>query len=298
PMVEHNVVEGVRNNVFGTWHTAEAAIRAGVSTFVLVSTDKAVRPTSVMGASKRLAELVLQGLAHRQSQQRTRFCMVRFGNVLGSSGSVVPLFREQILRGGPVTLTHPDIYRYFMTIPEAAQLVLQAGSMGQGGEVFVLDMGEPVRIADLARKMIHLMGLEVRDEVHPDGDIEIIHTGLRPGEKLYEELLVGDNPQGTGHPRIMKASESSMEWSELRLLLARLQEACDDGECAHIQSLLMRAPLGFVPLNGLADRVWNTLNHPGNGPVVVEFGEDEEREQLEALPVGVTLFDRARRRKG
>src|SRR5690554_1425735 len=189
PLVEHNVIEGVQNNVFGTFHAAEAAIATGVERFVLISTDKAVRPTNVMGASKRMAELVLQGLAQRQSG--TVFSMVRFGNVLGSSGSVVPLFRDQIRDGGPVTVTHQDIIRYFMTIPEASQLVLQAGSMGQGGEVFVLDMGEPVRIADLARKMIHLMGLEEKAEENPDGDIEIVYTGLRPGEKLYEELLIG-----------------------------------------------------------------------------------------------------------
>src|SRR5690606_13551034 len=219
PIVEHNVVEGVRNNVFGTWFAAEAAIDAKVETFVLISTDKAVRPTNVMGASKRMAELVLQGLAERQSI--TRFCMVRFGNVLGSSGSVVPLFREQIRQGGPVTVTHPDIIRYFMTIPEASQLVLQAGSMGQGGEVFVLDMGEPVKIADLARKMIHLMGLEEKTDERPDGDIVIIYSGLRPGEKLYEELLIGDNPQGTAHPRIMMAREVCLPWAQVDELLGK-----------------------------------------------------------------------------
>ena len=191
PLVEHNMIEGVHNNVFGTLHTAEAAIAAGVKSFVLVSTDKAVLPTNVMGATKRFAELVLQGLNQRGSS--TTFSMVRFGNVLASSGSVVPLFREQIRNGGPVTVTHPEIYRYFMTIPEAASLVLQAGSMGTGGDVFVLDMGKPVRIRDLAEKMIHLMGLTVRDETHPDGDIEIRYTGLRPAEKLYEELLIGNN---------------------------------------------------------------------------------------------------------
>ncbi|EOK0916660.1 polysaccharide biosynthesis protein, partial [Shigella sonnei] len=201
PLVEHNVVEGVRNNVFGTLYCAESAIESGVETFVLISTDKAVRPTNTMGTTKRLAELVLQALSARQSQ--TRFCMVRFGNVLGSSGSVVPLFEKQIAQGGPVTLTHRDIIRYFMTIPEASQLVIQAGAMGHGGDVFVLDMGDPVKIYDLAKRMIRLSGLSVRDDKNPDGDIAIEVTGLRPGEKLYEELLIGDSVQGTSHPRIM-----------------------------------------------------------------------------------------------
>ncbi|ELY1801392.1 polysaccharide biosynthesis protein, partial [Escherichia coli] len=200
PLVEHNVVEGVRNNVFGTLYCAESAIESGVETFVLISTDKAVRPTNTMGTTKRLAELVLQALSARQSQ--TRFCMVRFGNVLGSSGSVVPLFEKQIAQGGPVTLTHRDIIRYFMTIPEASQLVIQAGAMGHGGDVFVLDMGDPVKIYDLAKRMIRLSGLSVRDDKNPDGDIAIEVTGLRPGEKLYEELLIGDSVQGTSHPRI------------------------------------------------------------------------------------------------
>ncbi|HAY7203095.1 TPA: polysaccharide biosynthesis protein, partial [Shigella sonnei] len=205
PLVEHNVVEGVRNNVFGTLYCAESAIESGVETFVLISTDKAVRPTNTMGTTKRLAELVLQALSARQSQ--TRFCMVRFGNVLGSSGSVVPLFEKQIAQGGPVTLTHRDIIRYFMTIPEASQLVIQAGAMGHGGDVFVLDMGDPVKIYDLAKRMIRLSGLSVRDDKNPDGDIAIEVTGLRPGEKLYEELLIGDSVQGTSHPRIMTANE-------------------------------------------------------------------------------------------
>jgi len=209
PLVEHNVIEGVRNNVFGTWATARAAIASGVDTFVLISTDKAVRPTNVMGASKRVAELVLQALA---TENRTRFCMVRFGNVLGSSGSVVPLFRDQIRRGGPVTVTHPEIIRYFMTIPEAAQLVIQAAAMAEGGDVFLLDMGEPVRIADLAKRMIHLMGFHERTPEHPRGDIEIVFTGLRPGEKLYEELLVGDQALPTEHPRIMRAARNTWRW--------------------------------------------------------------------------------------
>ncbi|MAI32884.1 MAG: nucleoside-diphosphate sugar epimerase [Rhodopirellula sp.] len=254
PLVEHNVIEGVQNNVFGTFHVAEAAIAAGVKRFVLISTDKAVRPTNVMGASKRLAELVLQGLAQRQSD--TIFSMVRFGNVLGSSGSVVPLFRDQIRDGGPITVTHPDIIRYFMTIPEASQLVLQAGSMGQGGEVFVLDMGEPVKIADLARKMVHLMGLMEKTDDRPDGDIEIVFSGLRPGEKLYEELLIGDNPQGTAHPRIMMAREVSMVWEEVEQTLNGLKRASHEFDCQGIVDILKNAPTGFAPNGDVADLVW------------------------------------------
>lgn len=254
PLVEHNVIEGVQNNTFGTWYVAEAAIETGVERFVLISTDKAVRPTNIMGASKRLAELVLQGLAERQNA--TRFSIVRFGNVLGSSGSVVPLFRDQIRAGGPVTVTHPDIIRYFMTIPEASQLVLQAGSMGQGGEVFVLDMGEPVKIIDLARKMIHLMGLVERSSSHPGGDIEVRFTGLRPGEKLFEELLIGDNPQGTSHPRIMMAREASMPWPEVESLLKKLSLASQNFDCARIAELIREAPTGYAPTGEVADLVW------------------------------------------
>ena len=254
PLVEHNIIEGVQNNTFGTWHVAEAAIETGVERFVLVSTDKAVRPTNIMGASKRLAELVLQGLAERQTE--TRFTMVRFGNVLGSSGSVVPLFRDQIRDGGPVTVTHPDIIRYFMTIPEASQLVLQAGSMGQGGEVFVLDMGEPVKIVDLARKMIHLMGLSEKTDENPDGDIELRFSGLRPGEKLFEELLIGDNPQGTSHPRIMMAREVSMPWTEVETLLKKLSLASQNFDCARIAELIREAPTGYAPNGEVADLVW------------------------------------------
>jgi len=213
PMVERNVVEGVKNNVFGTLYAAQAARACGVETFVLVSTDKAVRPTSVMGATKRLAELILQGLS--QMKGDTTFCMVRFGNVLGSSGSVVPLFREQIKKGGPVTVTHPEIIRYFMTIPEAAQLVIQASALAKGGDVFVLDMGQTVKISELAKKMIALMGLELKTDENPTGDIEIQYTGLRPGEKLYEELLIGDNVIGTEHSRIMRAEEVSLPWEEV-----------------------------------------------------------------------------------
>lgn len=254
PLVEQNIIEGVQNNTFGTWHTAEAAIAAGVERFVLISTDKAVRPTNVMGATKRLAELVLQGLAQRQSN--THFSMVRFGNVLGSSGSVVPLFRDQIRDGGPVTVTHPDIIRYFMTIPEASQLVLQAGSMGQGGEVFVLDMGEPVKIADLARKMVHLMGLVEKTESHPDGDIEIVFNGLRPGEKLFEELLIGDNPQGTAHPRIMMAREVSLPWAEVEQLLVQLTAASKAFDCGTTIDVLKTAPTGYQPNSDVSDLVW------------------------------------------
>lgn len=246
PLVEENVIEGVQNNVFGTWYTAEAAIEAGVSRFVLISTDKAVRPSNVMGATKRLAELVLQALSARQ--QSTVFTMVRFGNVLGSSGSVVPLFREQIREGGPVTVTHPDITRYFMTIPEAAQLVLQAGTMANGGEVFVLDMGEPVKIADLARKMIHLMGLTEVSLANAGGDIEVVYTGLRPGEKLFEELLIGNDPQGTRHPRIMMAREHAESWHFVADLLEQLSKASHGFDVARIIQLLVDAPLGYAPV--------------------------------------------------
>lgn len=247
PLVEANVVEGVRNNVFGTLAAAEAAREAGVRTFVLISTDKAVRPANVMGASKRLAELVLQafaGQSRRSGGDATCFCMVRFGNVLGSSGSVVPLFQEQIRRGGPVTVTHPDIIRYFMTIPEAAQLVIQAGAMAGGGDVFLLDMGEPVRIADLARRMVHLMGLQVQG-VDGDQGIRIEYTGLRPGEKLFEELLVGEHDEGTRHPRIRRAREECLTWEALQPELARLQEACDRGDTAAVRALLAALPLGY-----------------------------------------------------
>lgn len=254
PLVEYNVIEGVQNNVFGTWHIAEAAIASGVERFVLVSTDKAVRPTNVMGASKRLAELVLQGLAQRQSS--TVFSMVRFGNVLGSSGSVVPLFRDQVRDGGPITVTHPDIIRYFMTIPEASQLVLQAGAMGREGEVFVLDMGEPVKIADLARKIINLMGFSERTEENPDGDIEIVYSGLRPGEKLYEELLIGNDPQGTAHPRIMKAKEVALSWGEVSELLDALAHASKAFDCDAIIQLLLSAPTGYSSKGGTSDLVW------------------------------------------
>ncbi|MCC5881204.1 MAG: polysaccharide biosynthesis protein [Halomonas sp.] len=254
PMVEHNVVEGVQNNVFGTLSAARSAIEAGVETFVLVSTDKAVRPTNVMGTTKRLAELICQAFAKQQSA--TRFCMVRFGNVLGSSGSVVPLFRQQIQAGGPITVTHPDITRFFMTIPEAAQLVIQAGAMARGGDVFVLDMGEPVRIADLARQMVRLSGLKVRDERNPDGDIAIAYSGLRPGEKLFEELLVGDDVSATSHPRIMTAQEVFWEWPRLETYLDRLFEACRNFHHDGIRSLLLEAPTAYRPQGDIVDLVW------------------------------------------
>ena len=260
PLVEHNVVEGVRNNVFGTWYCAEAAIKAQVETFVLISTDKAVRPTNVMGATKRMAELVLQGLAQRQGT--TRFCMVRFGNVLGSSGSVVPLFRKQIEEGGPVTVTHPDITRFFMTIPEAALLVLQAGSMGEGGEVFLLDMGDAVKIADLAEKLIRLMGLEVKSDDNPEGDIEVSYTGLRPGEKLYEELLIGNEPKATAHSRIMKGREISLVWEEVFVFLDQMDKHCSKFDCEALRDVLLRAPLGYAPMNELDDLVWSKNNKP------------------------------------
>lgn len=255
PMVEYNPIEGVRNNLFGTLRTAQAAMAARVETFVLISTDKAVRPTNVMGASKRMAELVLQAFAD-QAETRTRFTMVRFGNVLGSSGSVVPLFRKQVAAGGPVTVTHPDINRYFMTIPEAVQLVLQAGSMGKGGDVFVLDMGEPVRIVDLAEKMIRLSGLTVRSEKHPEGDISIAFTGLRPGEKLYEELLVGDNVVGTNHPMIMRAEERFLEWTRLNHLLDSLNRACRNFAYESVRALLLEAVDGYKPQCDWVDPIW------------------------------------------
>jgi len=254
PMVEHNVVEGVRNNIFGTLYTARAAIAAKVETFVLISTDKAVRPTNVMGTTKRMAELILQALA--KEAYNTRFCMVRFGNVLGSSGSVVPLFRKQIANGGPVTVTHPDITRYFMTIPEASQLVIQAGAMGKGGDVFVLDMGKSVKIVDLARKMIHLSGFTAKDENNPGGDVSIEFSGLRPGEKLYEELLIGDNVTGTEHERIMTANEIDLPWHALQGLLDNLDHACHHFQHETIRELLLNAPTGFAPSDGICDLLW------------------------------------------
>ena len=248
PMVEDNPGEGILNNVFGTLNMAQAAKQHGARRFVLVSTDKAVRPTNVMGASKRLAEMVLQ--AYAQQAADTCFTMVRFGNVLGSSGSVVPLFRRQIAEGGPITLTHPDVTRYFMTIPEAAQLVLQAGAMAVGGDVFVLDMGQPIKIIDLARRMVQLSGLTLCDPDHPHGDIAIEVTGLRPGEKLYEELLIGDNPEPTGHPRIMKAHEPFLPWDALTPALAVLLAAAQAGDTAAIKAFLLAHVHGYSAGSG------------------------------------------------
>ena len=268
PMVEQNPVEGLRNNTFGTLSIARAAVAARVANFVLVSTDKAVRPTNVMGASKRLAELVLQGLSRQHP--RTRFSMVRFGNVLGSSGSVVPLFKRQIAAGGPVTLTHPEITRYFMTIPEAAQLVLQAGSMASGGDVFVLDVGEPVKIADLARRMIELSGRQVGSALAVAGSIEIKYVGLRPGEKLYEELLIGDNVSGTAHPRIMRAQEAEIAWPFLERMLEQLRDTCDRGDHDAIRAQLIKIVREYTPSSELVDPLWlnraTGTNAPFNPP--------------------------------
>lgn len=259
PLVEHNPAEGIKNNVFGTLSTAQAALANGVADFVLISSDKAVRPTNIMGASKRLAEMVLQALAentsNNQTQTKTKFSMVRFGNVLGSSGSVVPKFRQQIRDGGPITLTHADVTRFFMTIPEAAQLVIQAGSMSKGGDVFVLDMGESIKIIDLAHRMIELSGLTVCDESHPDGDIKIEVTGLRPGEKLYEELLIGDNPKPTQHPRIIKAHEDFIPWVDLEESLKSLQIALNVNDVGTIRLMMAKLVPGYTPSEDIVDWV-------------------------------------------
>ena len=265
PLVEHNPIEGIRNNVFGTLSIAQAAMATQVTSFVLISTDKAVRPTNVMGSTKRLAELILQAFARQKTN--TRFCMVRFGNVLGSSGSVVPLFRRQIMAGGPITVTHPGITRYFMTIPEAAQLVLQAGAMGEGGDVFVLDMGEPVKIVDLAKRMVHLSGLEVRSDVTPDGTIEIQHVGLRPGEKLYEELLIGENVEGTEHPLILRAQEAEIPLAMLQGWLKDLSDACDSFDYEQVRALLLRMVNEYAPQCGIEDFIWREQNKM---PVTIE----------------------------
>ncbi|WP_029978142.1 nucleoside-diphosphate sugar epimerase/dehydratase [Pseudomonas sp. PH1b] len=268
PIVEHNIAEGILNNVMGTLNAAEAALQAGVTNFVLISTDKAVRPTNIMGSSKRLAELTLQALSKESSPilfndasttspiNKTRFTMVRFGNVLGSSGSVIPLFHKQIKSGGPLTVTHPKITRYFMTIPEAAQLVIQAGSMGLGGDVFVLDMGEPVKIVELAEKMIHLSGLSVRSEKNIHGDIAIEFTGLRPGEKLYEELLIGDNVLGTEHPMIMSANEEHLSWESLKLKLEELLDAVDKDNYVRVRQLLRETVSGYTPEGEIVDWIY------------------------------------------
>ena len=255
PIVEFNNTEGVDNNIFGTLNCAQAAIDTGVETFVLISTDKAVRPTNTMGATKRSAELILQALSAKQSG--TRFSVVRFGNVLGSSGSVIPLFKQQIRAGGPVTVTDKDIIRYFMTLDEAVELVIQAGAMGEGGEVFVLDMGKPVRIQDLAEKMIRLSGLEVKDESCPDGDIEIKYIGLRSGEKLYEELLIGDNVSKTDNPLIMCAQEDMLLWDELKPVLDELSDALDSSDHERLRKLLIRIVPGFKPQSEISDILYN-----------------------------------------
>lgn len=288
PMVEQNITAGLRNNVFGTLYTAQAAVEAGVSNFVLVSTDKAVRPTNVMGATKRLAEMILQALADEQRPElmahagyrpdtaavnmATRFTMVRFGNVIDSSGSVIPRFRRQIQQGGPLTVTHPNITRYFMTIPEASQLVIQAGSMGRGGELFVLDMGQPVKIVDLAVKMVHLAGLSVCDERNPQGDIQIRFTGLRPGEKLYEELLIGKDVEATEHPKIKRAFEEKLSWEELKTVLTAIQNALDNADVDTVRALLVAHIHGFQPHQELVDSM---MDQPlVQEPVVVEQPAD------------------------
>lgn len=255
PMVEFNNTEGVDNNIFGTLNCAQVAIDTGVETFVLISTDKAVRPTNTMGATKRSAELVLQALAAKQSA--TKFTMVRFGNVLGSSGSVIPLFKQQIKAGGPVTVTDVNMIRYFMTIPESVELVIQAGAMGLGGDVFVLDMGKPVKIDDLAKKMIRLSGLEVKDDAHPEGDIEITYTGLRPGEKLYEELLIGDNVSHTDNSLIMRAQEELLTWDELEPILNNLQTAIQDCDQHKLRELLIELVPGFKPQCEISDILYS-----------------------------------------
>ena len=289
PLVEHNLAEGVKNNVIGTLTTAQVAIEKGVSEFVLISTDKAVRPTNVMGASKRLAELCLQALCALQAQQtadngnkktlqdspptqssKTKLSMVRFGNVLDSSGSVIPKFRKQIRDGGPITLTHPEITRYFMTIPEAAQLVIQAGAMSKGGDVFVLDMGELVKIADLARRMIELSGLSVRDADTPDGDIEIVITGLRPGEKLYEELLLGDDPQPTKHPKIQRARDSFIPWHELEIDLETLKILLSHNNVELILTMLQKLVADYQPSGEVVDWVFSEQMRQSNGTDEIE----------------------------
>ncbi len=279
PIVEHNMIEGIHNNIFATYNTAEAAMECRVETFVLVSTDKAVNPTNVMGCTKRVSEMVLQGMQQRGGN--TRFCMVRFGNVLESSGSVVPLFREQIREGGPVTVTHPDVIRYFMTIPEAAQLVIQAGSMGSGGDVFVLDMGSPVRIADLAKRMIQLAGYTARDDKNPDGDIEIRFTGLRPAEKLFEELLIGKNVTGTDHPRILRAMEHTLPWEQMRHVLDDLAQCSVRFDCDRAREILLRAVPEYRPTDRVQDHVWLQGGSRVSG---AQLADDEKVRELRPRP--------------
>jgi FlaA1/EpsC-like NDP-sugar epimerase len=291
PLVEHNPIEGIQNNSFGTLSFAKAAVSANVECFVLISTDKAVRPTNVMGATKRLAELILQAFARRGTN--TRFSMVRFGNVLGSSGSVVPLFRKQIAAGGPITLTHPDITRYFMTIPEAAQLVVQAGAMGRGGDVFVLDMGEPVRIADLAVRMVNLSGQEVKSPATPNGTIEINYVGLRPGEKLYEELLIGSNVTSTDHPLIQRAQEAEFEWPVLKQMLEQLDDACTRFDHGTIRMLLQKIVREYTPSSDLADNIFlrKNIEAPAKAPLAeverVGFDSQNANNVINAQIAGV-----------
>lgn len=257
PLVEENPFEAIQNNILGTKISAESAVESGVETFVLISTDKAVRPTNIMGATKRFAELILQSMAQ---QGKTKMTMVRFGNVIGSSGSAVPLFQQQIKEGGPVTVTHPDVIRYFMSIPEAAELVIQAGAMGEGGDVFVLDMGEPVKIVELAKRLINLSGMEVKDKDHPNGDIEIKFTGLRPGEKLYEELLIGDNVSTTEHKRILKAQENFLPKEKLDEYLNLLIEAESKSDVADLKNILKIAISGFTPETEIVDVIYLQRN--------------------------------------
>lgn len=274
PIVEHNLIEGVKNNLFGTQNVAEAALLNNVKNFVLISTDKAVRPTNIMGATKRLAEILLQNLADQSNT--TIFSMVRFGNVLDSSGSVVPSFREQIRKGGPLTVTHPDIVRYFMTISEAAQLVIQSASLAQGGDVFVLDMGEPVKILDLAREMALLAGYSIKDEYNPNGNIEIAFTGLRPGEKLHEELLCGDNCEGTAHPRIMKANEHGIKPDEMNKLLNLAKEFCDNYRYEELHSLIINSGIEFSPIYELSDLMFKSKKESTSKLVLISSACDKK----------------------
>jgi FlaA1/EpsC-like NDP-sugar epimerase len=275
PIVENNITAGIENNVFGTLALSRAAAAANVETFVLISTDKAVRPTNIMGASKRVAELVVQAFANKYKQ--TKFCVVRFGNVLGSSGSVVPLFREQISKGGPITVTHLEVQRYFMTIPEAAQLVLQASSMSEEGDVFVLDMGEPVYIVDLARRMIKLMGHVEKTAEAPEGDIEIQLIGLRPGEKLVEELLLSENVVGTGHPKILSAREEWLPEEKLMESLAALKNACDTSNYEQLQGVLADIVKGFKGTPISSDVAWSRkpIEHTGDNNVYTLFSKEK-----------------------
>ncbi len=254
PLVENNVVEGIKNNIFGTLNTAKAAIEANVETFVLISSDKAVRPTNIMGTTKRIAEHILLSIPKNNSS--TRFCIVRFGNVLGSSGSVIPLFKQQIKQGGPITVTHKEVTRYFMSIPEAAQLVIQAGAMGQGGEIYLLNMGEPVKIYELAKNMIRLSGLQVRNTENPEGDIDILITGLREGEKLYEELLVDHQSQATDHKLIMRSNESCLNWQTVEPVIKKLEVACERYDLPMVRKVLLSASSDFKPVSNLCDIVY------------------------------------------